>query len=104
MLDNVSFVSGVDFSSVCLPKKGIRVFNNAGGDFTNALFKKKTELDEENFIPLEVLAEVSKDQEIEVVDILTLNHLFSKRPLGLEAFEKIASEFEMPNQPLQGTY
>ena len=94
MLDNVSFVSGVDFSSTMLPKSGIRVFDNSNGLFTEALKNAIPTLDKDNAIPLEVLSE-GDIQELEVFDIPTLQDLFREAPQGLAAFEKIAKTYEV---------
>ena len=97
ILNNVSFVSGVNFSSTVLPKDGVRIFRNTNNEYTYAIHKEINKLDKENSIPLDVLSG-GNGQELEVIDIHTIEHLFLDMTLALEAFERVAKDYEVTQQ------
>ncbi len=93
--DNVSFVAGIDLSTVKLPKRGIRLFSNEAGSFTEALVRAARELDNANSVPFEVLCQTTRAQELVVVDIPTFKYLFEDAGNGRAAFELLAQTFEI---------
>lgn len=94
-LDNVSFVGGIDLSTVKLPKRGTRIFSNIGDDFTNALLRASQQLDGHDATPFKVYAETTKGQKLVVKDIPTFEYLFGDTAKGREVFESLAKTFEI---------
>jgi hypothetical protein len=94
-LDNVSFVGGIDLSTMKLPKRGIRVFSNIGDEFTNAMLRASLQLEGNDAIPFKVYAETTKGQNLVVADIPTFEYLFRDTTNGRVAFDSLAKMFEI---------
>ncbi len=99
ILDNVSFVAGVDLGTVKLPASGIRVFANTDDAFTRALVQAAEQQEAGNAVPFSVLAQVSRGQELVVQDLPTFDYLFKDAAPARQVFESLAPAFEVPRNP-----
>lgn len=96
ILDNVSFVAGIDLSTVKLPTSGIRLFSNKEDVFTKALEQAAQQLEGNNTIPFSVLSQAARGQELVVQDLPTLDYLFKNAAQARMVFESFAPTFEVP--------
>lgn len=97
--ENVVFYAGVDFSKVILPKKGIRVFRNPEGAFSELLRNKTNDMNKTAAIPLDILGREEMQDPI-VLDCGLFQSLFTLDQ-SRKDFEEVSNRFEVPQRFLE---
>lgn len=94
-LINVDFRSGIDFSSVTMPRHGVRIFNNPDGNFSKQLRKVAQTLTRDAQIPISILGSDYYDKQNRIIFETALLNNFLERDDSRLVFERVASSFEV---------
>ena len=94
-LINVDFRCGIDFSSMTLPRFGVRIFHNPDGSFSKQLREVAQTLPKDAQIPISILGSEFYDKQNTIIFETALLSNFLRSNDSRLVFERIASNFEV---------